>query len=257
MTRRAWVLSCVFVAIFGFSGMGNANLITIGSVQNIGHPTPPGQPEIYSLIYDSDQGIVWMDYTHGIYNWNDSMLWATKLNGANVLIYNLNPGINVTWTGDWRLPSTNESLITFRDSLGFQGPDQSGEYSYSHGYNMVNSEMGYLYYESLGENKGFWGTDGTYQGDYGLKNKGPFVNLVSGLYWSSTEYSPYPNTAAWMFNFNDGNQYIGEKINWQDYTAIAVRPGYVEFTSVAEPATMLLLGLGLVGLAGVRRKFKK
>jgi len=39
-----------------------------------------------------------------------------------------------------------------------------------------------------------------------------------------------------------------------DYTTLLIKPGT---SPVAEPTTILLLGLGLMGLAKVRRKFKK
>ncbi len=221
--------------ILVLTGIVQATLVVRGSGSIVG-----GDGSLYQLIYDKEQNITWLDFTYDG-TWTSTLAWAENLEVCfQRQIYD-----------NWRLPVMDESCLTLGGGWGYHGPDENGYYDYEYGYYMVNSEMGHLYYETLGNN-GLYRTDGTYdEGNAGLQNTGPFENIWRRAKdWLGNQYSPNTDR-SWLFHLEHGGMVHHSNEDISLY-AMVVHPG-----DVPEPATMLLLGTGLVGLAGFRKKFKK
>ena len=179
----------------------------------------------YGVNYGNDAyGYPSVIYNYGAMTWGGAQKWIGAMNAANYLGYH-----------DWRLPTTLQPDASCGTQFG-------GD---SYGYNCTGSEMGHLFYSELGAVAGssILTTHNT--------NLALFQNVQSYYYWSGTEYAP-DTTSAWLFNPGNGGQGAGYKGN--PLFALAVRPGQVAAAAVPEPGTTWLLGLGLLGLAGVARR---
>ena len=137
----------------------------------------------YKLIYDTVLDITWYDFSRGIYNWDNQMAWAE--------------GLSVSFGGhtfdEWRLPSAGESPC--------------------YGEDCTSSEMGHLYYVSLGNPSGG-----------GTITSGPFDHIFTiKQHWFSTEYEP----VDWAYRFNFIQGFQGYDPKSSTLYALAVRDGDV------------------------------
>lgn len=228
--KKLFLSTILFIAIM--PGMAQATLITIGTA------TYNGQD--YNLIWDNDNNgnsVVWLDYSNAGTDWVNQVAWASSLNAAGVLIYNIDSAYSVDWgAGSWRLPASVDGPY----SNGFDGTT-------TFGYNITSSEMGHLFYEELG-NLGRYDTLGNLQSGWGLTNTADFENLIESYYWSGTEYAS-DTSSAHTFRPSDGPQQSALKIN--PLYGIAIRSGQVSTVPVS--GSIWLFGIGLTGLMGLGR----
>ena len=103
---------CAMVLVIGLAGTANAALWDRGG----------------GLIYDDVLDITWLqdaNYAGTTMNWADAVAWADQLVFGGF--------------DDWRLPATIDGPLV----LGHDGTTTGG-------YNIITSEMGFMYYNNLG-----------------------------------------------------------------------------------------------------------
>jgi len=182
--KRIRILLSAFIMVLGLSLSVQATLVDMND----------------GTIYDTATQLSWLKNANTAASpmtWDQAVAWAATLNIGN----------GFAGLKGWRLPATTQPDAT----CSYQATPGSSFPLQGYGQNCTGSEMGYLYYVSLGNAAGGL-----------LTTTGPFTGIQANDYWSGTEYAPNA-VSAWFFFFFNGFQNNNKKENY--YYAWAVRPG--------------------------------